>query len=76
MHDTIRARIRSVLDTITTMTRVLTWLGFGRSDVPPTEPIQRSDSDSERAPQPAPKGTAEERSPGLTSRPERGHPER
>ncbi len=41
MHDAIRARIRSILQTITRATRALPTLGFGRPPEPPVEPVHR-----------------------------------
>ena len=48
MHYTLRARFRRLVDSLLEATRILPWLGFGKSAEPPTEPIQRSGSSFER----------------------------
>lgn len=48
MNYALRASLRKIRDALTDATRVLPWLGFGKPAEPPTEPIHRSGSESER----------------------------
>ena len=74
MHDTLRARVRTVTDRLFAMTRVLPTLGFGREQDPPTDPLHREDVTTKRPPdQPV---QHDQQHVDQVPRQERGHPKR
>lgn len=74
MHDTLRAKVRSVTDRVLNMTRVLPGLGFGREQEPPTDPLHREDA-STRRPEDQPE-QHDQQHVQQVPRQERGHPKR
>ena len=69
MHDLLRARLRSALDALTGMTRLLPTLGIGRSPEQPTEPIHREDVSTEAPAEEAELHEQQDEAPGHSTPP-------
>ena len=49
----VQSRMRGLLEGIAQATRVLPWLGFGRTAPPPTEPVTEQQTQVAEMPEPA-----------------------